>query len=109
MAGLVGQSLSDFRQNLPQYQAQLTQEFQWVISQLEKFNIQIDRDQVTSYLDPGFALSMASNIVSGLGGVLTNSLLILLTVVFMLFEAESVPKRSAYCLGRSQHEVTTYR
>lgn len=93
LAGLVGQSLSEFRQNLPQYQAQLGKEFEWTVAQLEKFNIRIDLEQVTSHLDPGMALNMASNIVAGLGGVLTNSLLILLTVVFMLFEAESIPKK----------------
>ncbi|MFT4940163.1 MAG: AI-2 transport protein TqsA [Paraglaciecola sp.] len=46
-----------------------------------------------SYLDPGVAMSMATNLLSSLGGVLTNFLLILLIVVFMLFEAESLPKK----------------
>jgi predicted PurR-regulated permease PerM len=38
-------------------------------------------------------MNMARNLLSGIGGVMTNFLLILLTVVFMLFEAESVPKK----------------
>ncbi len=93
LAGLVGNSMADFRQNLPQYRTQLAGEFAWVVDKLALLNIQIDKDQLLSYLDPGVAMSMATNVLSSLGGVLTNFLLILLTVVFMLFEAESVPKK----------------
>lgn len=93
LAGLVGQSMNEFSQNLPKYREQLVTEFSWVIGQLTAFNISIDKQQLISYLDPGAAMNMATNLLSSLGGVLTNFLLILLIVVFMLFEAESVPKK----------------
>lgn len=93
LAGLVGNSMNEFSQNMPKYRAQLGEEFAWAASQLERFNITIDRDVLLSYLDPGIAMNMVTNLLSSLGGVLTNFLLILLTVVFMLFEAESVPKK----------------
>lgn len=93
LAGLVGQSMNEFSQNVPKYKEQLASEFTWVAEQLETFNIRIDKQQLLSYLDPGLAMNMVTNLLSSLGGVLTNFLLILLTVVFMLFEAESVPKK----------------
>lgn len=93
LAGLVGQSMNEFTQNVPKYRQQLSEEFAWVIGKLATFNIRIDKDQLLSYLDPGIAMNMATNLLTSLGGVLTNFLLILLTVVFMLFEAESVPKK----------------
>ncbi|MGJ8678702.1 AI-2E family transporter [Paraglaciecola sp.] len=93
MAGLVGQSMNEFSQNMPKYRAQLVEEFAWVIGQLDALNISVDKQQLLSYLDPGAAMNMATNLLSSLGGVLTNFLLILLIVVFMLFEAESIPKK----------------
>jgi predicted PurR-regulated permease PerM len=93
LAGLVGQSMNEFSQNMPKYREQLVQEFAWLIGQLNTFNISIDKEQLLSYFDPGVAMSMVTNLLSSLGGVLTNFLLILLIVVFMLFEAESVPKK----------------
>lgn len=93
LAGLVGQSMNEFSQNMPQYRAQLVEEFGWIIGQLEGLNISVDKEQLVSYLDPGAAMNMATNLLSSLGGVLTNFLLILLIVVFMLFEAESIPKK----------------
>ncbi len=93
LAGLVGQSLADFRQNLPQYRDQLDNEFNWVIDKLAAMNIHVDRELITSQLDPGMAMSLATNFISGMGGVLSNLFLILLTVIFMLFEASSIPVR----------------
>lgn len=93
LAALVGQSMNEFSQNMPKYQQQLMDKFVWVVGQLDNFDISIDKQQLLSYLDPGVAMSMATNLLSSLGGVLTNFLLILLIVVFMLFEAESLPKK----------------
>lgn len=93
LAGLVGQSMSDFRSNLPQYQQQLTSQFAWVVSQLQALNIHLNTDLLREHLDPGMAMSMTTNLLGGLGGVLSNLFLILLTIVFMLFEAESMPRR----------------
>lgn len=93
LAGLVGQSLAEFRENMPQYRMQLDNEFNWIIDQLARVNIHLNRDLITSQLDPGMAMSLATNFISGMGGVLSNLFLILLTVVFMLFEARGMPER----------------
>ncbi|WP_102798471.1 AI-2E family transporter [Bowmanella denitrificans] len=93
LAGLVGNSMNEFSQNLPVYKEQLAGELNWLVGQLANLNIHLDRTQLLSYLDPGLAMNMASNLLSGVGAVMTNFLLILLTVVFMLFEAESVPRK----------------
>lgn len=94
LAGLVGNSMAEFRQNIPLYKEQLNGETIWITNKLESlFDIKLDTALFFSYLDPGIAMNMATNLLSSLGGVLTNFLLILLTVIFMLFEAESVPKK----------------
>lgn len=93
LAGLVGQSMAEFKENMPQYQKQLSGHFAWTVEKLAAFNVHVDKDLITSYLDPGMAMSMATNFLSGMGGVLSNLFLILLTVIFMLFEAESFPRR----------------
>ena len=93
LAGLVGQSMNEFSLNIPKYREQLVGEFAWIPGQLDTFNISVDKQQLLSYLDPGAAMNMATNLLSSLGGVLTDFLLILLIVIFMLFEAESLLKK----------------
>jgi predicted PurR-regulated permease PerM len=85
--------MGEFRSNLPNYKAQLASELQWVEAQLSRFNISVDMDLIQSHFNPGMAMSVATNFLAGMGGVLSNLLLIVLTVIFMLFEAESFPRR----------------
>ncbi|NVK23630.1 MAG: AI-2E family transporter [Gammaproteobacteria bacterium] len=93
LAGVVGQSFNDFSKSLPVYQEKLVGEFHWLVSKLALFDIHVSREQFAQYFDPGVAMSMVGNLLSGLGGVMTNLFLIILTVVFMLFEAPDVNKK----------------
>ena len=105
LAGLVGQSMNEFSKSSPIYTQKLTQEFSWLTEQLSRFSINIDPQQLLSYLDPGMAMNLASNLLSSLGGVMTNFFLILLTVIFMLFEAESIPRKVHIALDDPQMKI----
>ena len=106
LAGLITQSLGEFQNNLPVYRQQLSGEFAWAIEKLSLLNINIDKDLFLSYLDPGMAMSMATNLLTGMGTVLSNVFLILLTVIFMLFEAESMPRRIHIAMSDPEMNLT---
>ena len=93
LATLVGSSINEFSKQLPQYRDQLVTQFSWIVDKLQALNIKISKDQVFAYFDPGMALSMTTNMLSGVGNVMANMFLIILTIVFMLFEAQSMPKK----------------
>ncbi|PIX73242.1 AI-2E family transporter, partial [Shewanella sp. CG_4_10_14_3_um_filter_42_91] len=71
----------------------LIEQFAWILEKLKDFNIQISKQKVLDYFDPGMALSMTTNMLSGVGNVMANLFLIILTIVFMLFEAQSMPRK----------------
>jgi len=93
LGGLVGQSVNDFSQQLPEYKAQLQEEFVWLVDLASQYNILIDRGQILSMFDPGKMVDVATNMLTGLGGVMANMFLIILTVVFMLFEGPALSKK----------------
>ncbi len=93
MANLVGKAVNDFSSQLPAYQQQLSQQFVGMSSQLEAYNIPVEINQLTEYFDPGAAMNVVTIIVGGFGGVMANLFLILLTVIFMMAEADSLPKK----------------
>ncbi|MFT5658319.1 MAG: AI-2 transport protein TqsA [Gammaproteobacteria bacterium] len=93
LASLVGSSINEFSKQLPFYRDQLVEQFSWLFQKLAAANIQISKQQVLEYFDPGMALSMTTNMLSGVGSVMANLFLIILTIVFMLFEADSLPKK----------------
>ncbi|MBM7070772.1 AI-2E family transporter [Shewanella sp. 202IG2-18] len=105
LTSIVGSSVNEFSDQLPQYREQLVQQFTWVIDRLQSFNIQISKQQVLNYFDPGVALSMTTNMLSGVGNVMANVFLIILTVVFMLFEADSFPTKLHFALDDPEMRI----
>ena len=93
LAGLAGQSLTDFSKQLPDYREQLQDKFIWLVDIAAQYNILIDKNQLISLFDPGKMIDMATNMLTGFGGVMANLFLIILTVVFMLFEAPMLSKK----------------
>ncbi|NOQ79990.1 MAG: AI-2E family transporter [Gammaproteobacteria bacterium] len=83
---LVGSSISDFSQTLPGYQQRITAEWGQLIRWLNEHGISV-ADSIKEVADPAAALGLVSSILKGFGSVLTNSFLIILTVVFILIEA----------------------
>jgi predicted PurR-regulated permease PerM len=89
LAWLVGGSLNDFTSNLPKYQESLKFQSARLVAWLGQQGIDLDLQAMTTYFDPAKAMAMAGRLMSGLGNVLTQAFLILITVVFMLFEANA--------------------
>lgn len=95
----VGASLQDFSQALPEYEAKLTDQGRQLVTFLNGLGIEVPANVLTEYFDPGAAMKMVAKVFSGLGGVLTNTFLILFTVIFILTEAAGLPHKITLALG----------
>ncbi|MFC0116734.1 AI-2E family transporter [Pseudoalteromonas xiamenensis] len=93
LAGLVGQSVTDFSKQLPSYKAQLQDKFVWLINIAATYGVPVDKQQLIKLFDPGQVFDVATNTLSSLGGVMANIFLIMLTVIFMLFEAPTLSQK----------------
>lgn len=93
LVGLVGRSLLEMSQLLPGYLEQLRGEITWVVDRLAEFNIVVSRDVITEYFNPGVAMRLVAETLSSLGDVMKNLFLVIITVVFMLFEASSLRQK----------------
>ena len=100
---LIGTSLNDFSQELPEYQSRLNEQTKVLTKWLGEKGVEISHESLTKFFDPRAALKLVGNLLSGLGAVLSNTFLILLTVIFILLEAASFPaKLRAISGGASQ-------
>ena len=102
---LIAQSGSAFTARLPFYQERLTAIVMDATTWLAGFGIQISNDLLLTYFDPGTALVMAGSTLRGLGSVLGDSFLILLTVIFILAEASSFPRKLAESLSNPNRDL----
>ena len=93
IAGLIGNSLNELSLKTPEYREQLTIQFSGVIDKLAENKIFLSKKLIMQYLDPGAAMGFAADMLSGVGSIMANLFLIVLTTVFMLFEASSIPAK----------------
>lgn len=102
LAGLVGNSLNELSGLIPEYREQLQAQFVWLTKQLDNYNIIISPELLIEYFDPAAAMGLAAKMLSGLGGVMANLFLIIITVIFMLFEASSLSHKLHLALDDPQ-------
>ena len=96
---LIGTSLQDFSEAIPRYQEVFTHEITPLLQRLQGMGIQLSEEALLQYVDPGASMRLVANMLTGLGGILTNTLLILLTVIFILLEASSFPVKVRAAFG----------
>ena len=116
-AALIGASITGFRQTMPIYYEQLRGHVEHVGQWLSQQGwVELDAG-LSSYLDPSFFLNLVADLLSGFGALLTNALLILLAVAFILLEAFELPKKiqrafegsdSSFALSQFTDSVNRY-
>ena len=104
---LLGPSLNNFLSSLPGYQERLSTHIGTLIGWLRGKGINIPAEEVSGAFHPGWVMNLAGGIFSALSGVLTNALLILFTVVFILLEAADFPKKLGVVLKSPERSLYT--
>jgi predicted PurR-regulated permease PerM len=108
VAGLVGSSVKEFSRNLPVYDEKLKQQTTLIMGWLEKYDVDFSGLALTKIFNPGAAMKLVATLLSSLGSVLTNSFLILMTVIFMLLEASSFPAKLSTALGSPESSLARF-
>lgn len=90
---LISTSLNDFSSNLPVYEEKLRTTLGSFLSFMREKGFEFSERPIRELVNPGKIALFASDIVKGFGAALTNGLMILLLVVFMLLEASILPKK----------------
>ena len=105
VGALVAQSANAFTAKLPFYQERLTEMSASAVAWLEPLGVELSGDLLLENFNPGTAFTLAGNALAGLGGALSNSFLILLTVIFILAEASSFPRKLRGVLRRPDESM----
>jgi predicted PurR-regulated permease PerM len=99
VGAIVGASINSFYTELPVYQTRLNEQVSAVQSFLATKGIRGMEKVLLGYINPGAVMSLTARLLAGLGAALSNIVLILLTVAFILFEASSFPVKLRAVLG----------
>ena len=96
VGSLVGASIKDFTENLPAYENKLNQQKSLIMEWLPKLGIDATAGiDIIQVINPGAAMKFTGRLLNGIGNALANAFLIIMTVIFILMEAASFPKKLA--------------
>ncbi|WP_113906435.1 AI-2E family transporter [Aliidiomarina celeris] len=106
---LIVQSVSEFTASFPTYREGLTHQFDWIVATLAHVNIDVNEEVLQNQLDPSRIMSLMMNMLSGLGGMMTNVFLVILIVVFILGEAAQMPRKLALAFDGAEKNLESLR
>lgn len=99
IGGVVAESLTTFSEGLPIYQKRIQEELLALKPFLKSKNIIVTNKVLLEYVNPGPVMGLVVGLLTKLGSALSDILLILLTVTFILLEASSFPIKLRSVLG----------
>jgi predicted PurR-regulated permease PerM len=99
VAVVIGQSVDQFQSSLPYYRERLDTIVRDAIGWLNARGVNVEADEITSKIDTGSLMQLVGDTASGLLATLSNLLLVLLTMIFMLFEAHGFPDKLRRAIG----------
>lgn len=109
LAAIVGAAFDDFYAALPGYQEKIQAMVTAAAAWLGAHGVEAGRAAMEDLVKPAAALSFVRQIGGGLGTALANFFLILLTIVFILFEASGFPAKVRAALGDRGDVLDSFR
>jgi predicted PurR-regulated permease PerM len=99
LGAIAGTSVNEFTERLPEYQSRLEGLRDEAIGWLHARGLTVPEDSLKAIIDPRAAMALTANLLKGVGSLLANFLLILLTVVFLLLEIAAFTRKLKVAFG----------
>lgn len=106
--GFIGTSVNAFIDAMPRYRARWEELTQSSLELLGRYDVEISPTVLRDSFDPGAAISMLGSTLAQLASVLSDTLLVVLTLAFMLFEAIALPNKIRVALGDPEADLSTF-
>jgi len=97
---VIGGSVNNFTDEVPKYKDRLDVMSTSILDWLQAHGIDVSKRMLTGLLDPAKALDVATGALGGLVAALSQTFLVLLTIVLILFEAAGFPDKLSRAFGK---------
>lgn len=109
LGSIVGSSFKDFSDAMPVYEERVKLQIDALMNWLGEGELAFLKGEINGSFDPAIALKFASSLANGLSGVLANTLLILITVIFILMEVERFPAKLKMIVSAPDQSLSRFR
>ncbi|MFZ1288800.1 MAG: AI-2E family transporter [Melioribacteraceae bacterium] len=104
----IGSSISNFLTELPLLQSRIREQVIKFSSLISSKEFIINEKIILEYINPEAVMKLTASLLSGLGSVLSDIVLIILTVTFILLEVTSFPIKLRSLLGQPEQKFPQF-
>ncbi|MFT5730702.1 MAG: AI-2 transport protein TqsA [Desulforhopalus sp.] len=90
---MLGNTMNQFNLALPEYETRLKELMGKIVSLLSERGFDLKSSGILEAFDPSVVMTFANTLVIGLADVLSNTVLIMFTTMFMLFDVLDFPRK----------------
>lgn len=102
-------SLNTFNQRLPSYQTKLLGAATELQVWIEAQGMELPDDALSSLIDPPRMMALMRQLVTGFSAILGHAMLVLVAVIFILLEADSLPNKLRLALRTPEESIDQAR
>ncbi len=106
---LIGTSVNDFTRSMPSYQENLIRMITGLVSWLDAKGVQVPKEAFLDVFNLNMVMNLVGSLLTTMTGMLSDSFIILLIVIFILLEASSVPLKVASIWGNDSEPMQDLR
>ncbi len=108
ITAVVGNSVRQFQSQIPTYRARLDEIVGSALAFLNNRGIEVDTTDIMAKLDTGAIMQLVASTAGGLMSVLSNVFLVVLTMVFILFEASTFKQKLRLAKGDPEADLSEF-
>ncbi len=108
IVSLISSSIADFSNNIPFYQDRLKALTFESLQLLSRYGVELETDKLVEMFNPSRIFKLVANTLNGLGGVLTNTFFVFLTLIFILSEASGFPNKLRAIANNKHTDLEKY-
>lgn len=102
---MLGNTMNQFNLALPEYQTRLKDLMEKIVTLLSERGFDLKASGILEAFDPSVVITFANSLVIGLADVLSNTVLIMFTTMFMLFDVLNFPRKYEAVEGHESEKV----
>lgn len=105
---VIGSSIDGFQEQLPTYQQRLTEITSGLGGWLTAVGLDVDSAELASKIDSSRIMTLVANTASSIVSALSNLLLVLLTMIFILLEVNGMSTKLRQILGGPEADLSEF-
>ncbi|SUX57435.1 AI-2 transport protein TqsA [Citrobacter amalonaticus] len=105
LIGVLAASVNEFIAMLPKYNKELTRKLLYLQDMMPFLNLHMSPERMLQRMDSEKIVTFTTTLMTGLSGAMASVVLLVMTVVFMLFEVRHVPYKMRFALHNPQIHI----